>query len=363
MNNFFSDKQPLKVGVPQGSVLGPLLFIIFINDLCHLKLNCDSFLFADDTTLSYASDSIQSLIETITIDLESISNWLKHNKLILNVMKTNAMFFSNGSRLNTNSSIEKIKVGGIGIPFVEKVKLLGVSIDNKLKFDIHTLEVCRKVSYKVKTLKRCCFMFSNSFKVTLFKLFIQSSFDYCSSLFFYLSNQTDSDRLDKSFAKALNVLLNIKLSKSKTVSTVVKDSENKYIKKTKIISSYLPIAEQLEVLNKIGLLPLKLRFFYRSVYFLYSNFKNNPNSNLILSILSHKKIKGSSRVSHFLMPNFNSNLYKFSFLSISIKFVNLFLFNYIFINSNINFFFKNFKNSLYLFNCYNLFLKSMNNWI
>ena len=188
-----------------------LLFIIFINDLCHLDISSDLILFADDTTISFSDKSIPLCVKTLSSDLVVIEKWLKHNRLILNLKKTNAMLFSNGSRQNLIADNIKLESNGINIPFVTSFKLLGVIVDNKLKFDLHTISVCKKVCSKVHTLKKCAYLFDLNFKVILFKLFIQSSYDYCSTLFFHFSDKTDSDRLDKSFIKAVNKFLNIKL--------------------------------------------------------------------------------------------------------------------------------------------------------
>ena len=112
------------------------------------------------------------------------------------------MFFSFSNRMNQCNDLIKLKINNI-----ETVKYLGVIIDNKLKFDHHTISVCHKVNYKTIVLK-CAYLFDFGLKTTLFKLFILSSFDYCSTLFFYLSkshvNSTESSvfrRLEKSYMK------------------------------------------------------------------------------------------------------------------------------------------------------------------
>jgi len=90
--------------------------------------------------------------------------------------------------------------------------ILGVIIDNKLKFDLHTIDLCKKVSYKIRTLNRCAFLFEDEFKIIYYlKLFILPSYDYCSTLFFHFTSQTDSQRLVKSFSENIFKFLKIQL--------------------------------------------------------------------------------------------------------------------------------------------------------
>ena len=147
--------------------------------------------------------------------------------------------------------------------------------------------------------------------------------------------------------KSLNKLLNIKLYSVKSTLS-------------KTINMELSISEQLEILNKYKLLPLKLRAFYHFIYFLYSNINNNPTSSLMAFILKHKKSNLSSRFGIFRLPFFKTEIAKFSFSTLSIKLINLFLHKHIFLDKNN--FLNIFKISSNLVLFFNLFLKSMSSW-
>jgi len=159
-----------------------------------------------DTSISFSSKLIKTLKSTIEKDLSTVDCWLTHNKLIINHSKTNAMFFTNNTREVNGSLPPTIMLNNQNILYVSKIKVLGVIIDHLLKFDPHTVVICHKVNFKVRTLKKCAFMFGIKFKVILFKMFILSSFEYCSTLFFNLSNKVDALRLEKHLSKhAINL--------------------------------------------------------------------------------------------------------------------------------------------------------------
>jgi hypothetical protein len=119
-------------------------------------------IFADDTTLISAGNNLHKIAEDLENDLKKVSEWLMHNRLLLNIKKSSAMIFKwkyqqKFDQLNTNidsiSNIE-IKCDGENIPFVQKFTLLGVTLDEYLTFDLHTIALCSKVNWKISVLKK-----------------------------------------------------------------------------------------------------------------------------------------------------------------------------------------------------------------
>ena len=133
---FRSETRQVECGVPQGSVLGPLLFILYINDLPDAIENARSIIFADDTTIYISGRNIESIYRTMNRELNVVVDWYRANKLSLNETKTNLMLFTNSS--NPVVDIEII-INNIEVKNVPHTKFLGIHIDNKLKWnEAHT---------------------------------------------------------------------------------------------------------------------------------------------------------------------------------------------------------------------------------
>ena len=138
-----SEKQTIKCGVPQGSILCPLLFLVYIHDLPHIWHNTFPVLFADDTNLFISGKNINHLEQTINTELDNIILWLKTNKLSLNIKKTQLMLFSGFKK--TKPSIDP-KMEGESISETVKSKFLGVILDNKLSWKDHIAYISGKTA-------------------------------------------------------------------------------------------------------------------------------------------------------------------------------------------------------------------------
>ena len=140
----YSSPKCTSIGVPQGSVLGPLLFNVFINDLFYRDLESEICNFADDTTIYSCESNIDSVIIKLERDLQEVLEWYTANGMSANPSKFQIMFLGL-KRKNTLC----LNINGQLITQSEHVKLLGVTIDNSLKFDTHVQSICKKANQKL----------------------------------------------------------------------------------------------------------------------------------------------------------------------------------------------------------------------
>ena len=141
-------------GVPHGSVLGPLLFILLTNDLAQSLKKCKSILFADDTTVYVSGKNIRSLKDSIRQDLDFLVDWFKANKLSLNLSKTNYVLFRpKGKKDDINISLT---YDNTDIKQEKVTKFLGVYLDECLTWEPQAKHVCSKLSknlYLIRSVK------------------------------------------------------------------------------------------------------------------------------------------------------------------------------------------------------------------
>lgn len=145
-----SSTRNISTGVPQGSVLGPILFLIYINDITNIFTSANTILFADDMTLYFTDSNIETLFPQANQDLNKLYNWCLSNRLTINTNKTFYMFFSN----KVNVYLPDLKINNNLISRSTSFKFLGVMFDENFNFKSHINNISNKLSRSTAMLYR-----------------------------------------------------------------------------------------------------------------------------------------------------------------------------------------------------------------
>ena len=187
INSIYSMFQEIISGVPQGSILGPIIFNIFINDLLLFLVNCNVHNYADDNTISSFSNSINDLVKKLEKETNLALCWLTNNFMIANPDKFHAIFLS---RSKENIINIEVKIGDKIIKSEQEVELLGVKIDNHLKFESHVKKLCKSASAQLNSLYRFKYILPYEVKYILIQSFIFANFNYCPLIWNFSSSKS-----------------------------------------------------------------------------------------------------------------------------------------------------------------------------
>ena len=198
----FSSWLEILRGVPQGSVLGPLLFNIFINDLFFVILKTEICNFADDNTIYDCDCDLQKIFTNLEYDLNNLFEWFKVNSLKANPSKFQFMVM--GRDVPNNLSIN---INGTPIEASSTVVLLGVTIDKQLRFRAHVDNICRNAKYKIYALQRIRKYLTVTKARLLSNSFIQSQLNYAPLIWMFSGNEATT-KMNKIHYRSLKVVHN-----------------------------------------------------------------------------------------------------------------------------------------------------------
>ena len=203
LNDSTSNMQDIKCGVPQGSLLGPLLFIIYINDFCRSSDVLSFILFADDSNLFFSHKNPYTLVNVINTELEKVTQWIRANKLSLNIQKTKYMLFSN----TIDALPMNIVFDDTPLENVTFIKFLGITVDNKLSWKYHIDTICKIISRNIGIINKLKFHFSPSSLLMLYSSLILPYLNY-GIMAWGNTHQTLLDRLLLLQKKSLRIIYN-----------------------------------------------------------------------------------------------------------------------------------------------------------
>ena len=184
INSNFSDLLEIKRGIPQGSILGPLLFNLFINDIFLVISNTEFCNFADDNTIYTYGFNLGNIFRKLQNDLQNILLWLENNSLKANPVKFQFMILGNGT-----GKCFYLNFNGISIKAADSVKLLGIEIDKNINFNHHIMNLSKKANSKLYALRRIRNYITEENSKVIMNSFILSQFRYCSLIWMFCSKK------------------------------------------------------------------------------------------------------------------------------------------------------------------------------
>lgn len=185
LNGRYSSEGAVQHGVPQGSILGPLLFSLYINDLpLHFSsdlVSCD--LFADDATVHTPDQDIKDVNDRLQKSLEEVSDWCNNNRMVLHPSKTESMVITTRQKhQDADPLLLDLSLNGNTIKQVEQHKLLGVVVDEKLEWKDHTKKICKKISSNLFMLSKLRPLTNTETRKMFYDAHIRSHIDYVSTV-------------------------------------------------------------------------------------------------------------------------------------------------------------------------------------
>lgn len=195
LGNIFSELNTVPEGVPQGSIVGPSLFLIYVNDMENVKFNGVTHLYADDTVISYAADTVDDLVLGLRDDLANFYKWSVLNKLTINIAKSKILPYGTKTQGNFLEG-RHISLNNTDLGIVNKYVYLGVKLNSGLDFNEHACHLYKSALQMSYSLYKIRSFIDSKSAVIIFKAFILSRLEY-GSIFCVMSNASVINKLQK----------------------------------------------------------------------------------------------------------------------------------------------------------------------
>ena len=208
VNDKTSEFKSLSYGVPQGSVLGPQLFLIYINDMPLIFPDTKIYQYADDTVINISANTQLEAQHLMKKDLENLEQWCNMNKLTINTKKTKIMYFGATNKTKQLTSNYKNYLYGHELQRVESYKYLGVILDTNLNFKLHIDTLLKTLRYKLYIFSKIRKYLTVQASLCIYKSTILPYIDY-GDIFYQACSNTYLQKIQDKQTKALKICYNI----------------------------------------------------------------------------------------------------------------------------------------------------------
>ena len=212
-NGRLSTYQTITQGVPQGSVLGPLFYIVYANDLSKIFKNCKFALYADDTVLYVSHQNFDIAVNKMQDDIDSLSRWCATNGIMVNTDKTKTLVFGSKNGLDKIPSFE-IKFGDVPLQSVSSYTYLGIMLDNQLNYALHVNKIISSVTSKLNQFRRMRSFLTTKAALLVYKGMMLPILEY-GDVFLCGASVADRKRLQILQNKGLRCALNLDIDTSR----------------------------------------------------------------------------------------------------------------------------------------------------